>query len=138
MVYRAKPSKKEKKKKKRKAEHQEELASDEDVVEDLILSSDDDGSMDDSSSDEDEIRKPLPSNPQSNKQERPTNLSKKKSLQKKSKKYSSANDSSSKGNVDNAKPTPKQHRKKLNAFAKSSKKDLPSHAMKTKKRKMSN
>ncbi|KAJ6714096.1 NUCLEOLAR COMPLEX 2 AND RAD4-RELATED [Salix viminalis] len=133
----AKPSKKEKKKKKRKAEHQEELASDEDVVEDLILSSDDDGSVDDSSSDEDEIPKPPPSNPQSNKQERPTNLSKKKSLQKKSKTNSSASDSSSKGNVDNAKPSPKQHRKKQNAPAKSSKKDLPSHAKKSKKRKIS-
>ncbi|KAJ6713418.1 NUCLEOLAR COMPLEX 2 AND RAD4-RELATED [Salix purpurea] len=134
----AKPSKKEKKKKKRKAEHQEELASDEDVVEDLILSSDDDGSVDDSSSDEDEIPKPPPSNPQSNKQERPTNLSKKKSLQKKSKTNSSASDYSSKGNVDNAKPSPKQHRKKQNAPAKSSKKDLPSHAKKSKKRKISN
>ncbi|KAJ6428007.1 hypothetical protein OIU84_023422 [Salix udensis] len=137
-IIMAKPSKKEKKKKKRKAEHQEELASDEDVVEDLILSSDDDGSVDDSSSDEDEIPKPPPSNPQSNKQERPTNLSKKKSLQKKSKTNSSASDYSSKGNVDNAKPSPKQHRKKQNAPAKSSKKDLPSHAKKSKKRKISN
>ncbi|KAL3609104.1 hypothetical protein D5086_000124 [Populus alba] len=128
----AKPSKKEKKK--RKAEHQEELASDEDVVEDLILSSDEDESSDDSSSDEDESPKPLPSKPQSNKQKRPPNLSKKKSKTK-----SSASDSSSKGNVDNAKPTPsKHHRKKQNAPANLSKMDLPSHAKKSKKRKISN
>lgn len=131
----AKPSKKEKKKKKkRKAEHQEELASDEDVVEDLILSSDEDESSNHSSSDEDESPKPLPSKPQSNKQKRPPNLSKKKSKTK-----SSAASDSSKGNVDNAKPTPsKRHRKKQNAPANLSKMDLPSHAKKSKKRKISN
>jgi len=108
-------------------------------VEDLILSSDEDESLDDSSSDEDESPKPLPSKPQSNKQKRRTDLSKKKSLLKKSKTKSSASDSASKGNVDSAKPTPsKQHRKKQNAPANLSKMDLPSHAKKSKKRKISN
>ncbi|CAK7339205.1 unnamed protein product [Dovyalis caffra] len=137
----AKPSKKEKKKKKkRKAEHQEEIASDEDVVEDLVLSSEEDGSEDDSSSDEDESPKSMPSKqPSNNQRKRSTNLSKKKSLPKKSKTKSSASDSPSKVNVDNAKPTPsKQHRKKQKAPANLSEKDVPSQAKKSKKRKKSN